>query len=906
MTEHTPADVANLQLLTDGTVMLGDENANWWRLYPDAFGNYVDGHWVKVASSRVARVFMPSAILKDGRYLVGGGEYVSGIDHATVEIYDPVADAWTAGPDMPAPIGDTAASILPDGRFYSSSYRVSTTYIYDPSTNVWSAAAPIGTGGTGDEKGWTLLQNGKVLDAYDVGSLYDPTQGTWTATGPLPAPLVANGEVGPMSLLYSGKVLQFGAALAPQAGHTAIYDPATNTWSAGADAPDGLQFGDSSATVLRNGNVLCSTTQFLSGGSITAMWEYDPTVVPPSPGSFTKVADGTSAFPNSPNPMGEPIMLQLPNGQVLVARSPIGSNSESYLYTPAIASQTAWAPAIGALQPAVMGAFPLLGTQLNGLTNGASFGDDFNLASAYPLVSFTDSAGHITYARTFGFDQMAPLPGHSGSCRFSIPDSLPDDTYLVNVVTNGIPGAHPLLITLPGGRRPISLTGGSRQQPGFAVVVKVTLDAPAPAGGTAVYVIGDPTVVSIPSPITISAGQTFANITVNSLAFGKTTIKASAVANGRYVVTRDFGWSVASIAGPPQASSGHTATWTVTLDSPAIAGTDGVVVNLQSSAPSVATVPATVTVPAGASSATFTVTAGSPNGAATITASMIGSSRSAPFSYFVTGLEGQWVAPANTTAPWAVGLNGPAPVGGLTVSLASSNTSIATVPATVTVPAGASFANFNVTAGPPGGQATITATVGSSSMSAVFGYYIYGITGSETPTNGNSATWTVSLNDLAPPGGATVTLVSNNPAGVTVPATVTIPAGAFGAPFVVTALDPTAWATISASLGTSTVTKPFAAFNITTNIAQPNQFPVGATATGTVTISSAAPAGGLLIDLQSLTPSVASTPGSITIAPGSTTGTYQVSGLAPGSARIVARIGTHPTSRSYVVNVTAS
>ena len=60
-------------------------------------------------------------------------------------------------------------------------------------------------------------------------------------------------------------------------------------------------------------------------------------------------------------------------------------------------------------------------------------------------------------------------------------------------------------------------------------------------------------------------------------------------------------------------------------------------------------------------------------------------------------------------------LSAAAPVGGTVVMLASSNTGIAAVQPSVTVPAGSTTANFAITAGKTTGQATITATLGTSS-----------------------------------------------------------------------------------------------------------------------------------------------------------------------------------------------
>ena len=52
-----------------------------------------------------------------------------------------------------------------------------------------------------------------------------------------------------------------------------------------------------------------------------------------------------------------------------------------------------------------------------------------------------------------------------------------------------------------------------------------------------------------------------------------------------------------------------------------------------------------------------------------------------------------------TGATGSVALTAPAPAGGVVVGLASSNPSLATVPASVTVPAGASSATFAIGTG---------------------------------------------------------------------------------------------------------------------------------------------------------------------------------------------------------------
>jgi hypothetical protein len=63
-------------LLTDGTVMCSESDGmHWWRLTPDAYGNFIQGTWSPLASAHHARLYFASAVLPDGRVFVAGGEY---------------------------------------------------------------------------------------------------------------------------------------------------------------------------------------------------------------------------------------------------------------------------------------------------------------------------------------------------------------------------------------------------------------------------------------------------------------------------------------------------------------------------------------------------------------------------------------------------------------------------------------------------------------------------------------------------------------------------------------------------------------------------------------------------------------------------------------------------------------
>ncbi len=94
-------------MLTDGRVLShGAALNNWVVLTPDKTGSYINGTWKAVASSVAPRGGAQQHVLKDGRFFQAGGEYIDGPACTTAlcpttEIYDPVADTWTATATAP-------------------------------------------------------------------------------------------------------------------------------------------------------------------------------------------------------------------------------------------------------------------------------------------------------------------------------------------------------------------------------------------------------------------------------------------------------------------------------------------------------------------------------------------------------------------------------------------------------------------------------------------------------------------------------------------------------------------------------------------------------------------------------------------------------------------------------------
>jgi hypothetical protein len=184
--------------------------------------------------------------------------------------------------------------------------------------------------------------------------------------------------------------------------------------------------------MMVNGKVLfAASTNCYNGGCDRPYHylEYDPSNGPI--GSVTEVSDPPTELPGSPR------MLDLPDGTVLVS----GGDTQTYIYQPGgPPPQAAWKPVIQSISENADGSFYLVGTGLNGVTEGANFGDDAQMASNYPLVRMTNNAsGKVYYARTYNWSSTSIQTGSTPvSTDFRLPTNLPDGSYSLVVVANGI------------------------------------------------------------------------------------------------------------------------------------------------------------------------------------------------------------------------------------------------------------------------------------------------------------------------------------------------------------------------------------------------------------------------------------------------------------------------------------
>jgi hypothetical protein len=217
---------AAVALLQDGRVLVAggsDVRSGNYSLSAELY-DPASGKFTLTGSMKGARVGATATVLADGRVLIAGGgaggdpQSGTAITLATAEIYDPASGRFSPAGDMTAPREDHAATALSDGRVlltggfsYEGGSYLSSAEIFDPKTDAFTVTGSMTTP-RGDHVA-VLLPDGKVLvagginddnpvDGVATAELFDPTTGTFSATGSMHSPrqaftatLLADGEV---------------------------------------------------------------------------------------------------------------------------------------------------------------------------------------------------------------------------------------------------------------------------------------------------------------------------------------------------------------------------------------------------------------------------------------------------------------------------------------------------------------------------------------------------------------------------------------------------------------------------------------------------------------------------------------------------------------------------------------
>jgi hypothetical protein len=492
-TNTPPNYLSTCLLLTNGDVMCQGTTSSattsgatntWHRLRPDNFGSYKNGTWDKPTIAPMpngkdtsfgcnpctyAPTYFSSAVLPDGRVVVIGGEF-NGLSTTTTPapqvetnigfIYDPVTDVWSAQLTEVfggGSVGDTKGTILEDGTFTlaNNSATGKDLEVLDPTTGTFTAKNSTGKLDPNNEENWTILPDGSILtvDSSTASSFerYTPSKNTWGNSGTTQVNLAdtstlgSSNEVGPCVGRPDGTFACFsGNSL----GQNAVYTPSTNSFThatsmdfpASTNPVGHFSMKDGVAAALPNGNVLV----IASPVDTNKKKFYTPSHFYEMSTSNTLAA----AAKDSPNAASfksyQARMLVLPTGEVLLTAWDQAQTQDVQLYSNGGAPSAAARPNITTAPSTIEagGIYTISGTQFNGYSEGAHYGDDAQSSTNYPLVRLTTQAtGHVVYARTFGHSRMGiESVGSSAvtATSFEVPTTFEGGPATIEVVANGI------------------------------------------------------------------------------------------------------------------------------------------------------------------------------------------------------------------------------------------------------------------------------------------------------------------------------------------------------------------------------------------------------------------------------------------------------------------------------------
>ena len=403
-------------LLPNGTILItGGQSA--WSNTPlntaELYDPVANTFTVLTATMTTVRAGHTATLLPNGKVLITGGSPNASGSHEvnTAEVYDPVANTFTAlGATMTTARYSHMATLLPSGKVLltggwqnGSSIALNTAEVYDPVANTFTALTSTMISVRADHMA-ALLPNGKVLlaggstssggNSLNTAEVYDPTTQTFTA---LTSTMTTVRVAATATLLPDGKVLFTGGGGDSGILKTAeVYDPVANTFTALTVTMTTVR-GGHTATLLPNGNVL------LTGGTIDTSNATIPELnsaevyaaLPPSSNTFTAL---TSTMSSVREGLASTL---LPSGKVLITGgengAPPGHTGTTYntaqLYDPVANTFTSLTPTMTTPREAHTSTLLPNGTVLitSGFDNQNGNGG-FNTAEIYDPVANTFTA----------------------------------------------------------------------------------------------------------------------------------------------------------------------------------------------------------------------------------------------------------------------------------------------------------------------------------------------------------------------------------------------------------------------------------------------------------------------------------------------------------------------------------
>ena len=178
-------------------------------------------------------------------------------------VYDPAANTWTSIPNKPGSAVENPAAVGYNGKFYvfdgatsGTSGAVTDAYVYDPGANTWTQLAPdpvARSGATAEAmNGLIYVVGGMNGSAVSMASMdiYNPATNTWKSGPAMSTPRDNPGSAVLMDptntfqeLYVVGGRYEKGKKesqiVNPDLNTMEIYNPNTNSWSAGPPIPTG-------------------------------------------------------------------------------------------------------------------------------------------------------------------------------------------------------------------------------------------------------------------------------------------------------------------------------------------------------------------------------------------------------------------------------------------------------------------------------------------------------------------------------------------------------------------------------------------------------------------------------------------------------------------------------------------
>jgi Galactose oxidase, central domain len=335
-------------LLSSGKVLIaGGQDASRNFLASAELYDPVTGTFTATGSMTAARSGHTATFLFSGKVLIAGGEVGdSGMGgRPSAELYDPTFGTFTTVGAATAARPEHTATLLPNGKvliaggvgWYGGDevgtlFSFASAQLFDPSSGQFAATGSMTATRCGH--GAVLLPNGKVLivgggQLSDISNglvalasaeLYDPTAGTFAATGSMATARYDHSA----TLLSGGKVLVAGGSESgntPAFSSAELYDPNVGKFTATGSMTTAREFH--TATVLPGWGVLVAGG-FDGTNAFASAEMYDPTA-----GTFAATGSMTTTR------YGHTATL-LSSGKVLIAGGSSGvaplASAELYEY----------------------------------------------------------------------------------------------------------------------------------------------------------------------------------------------------------------------------------------------------------------------------------------------------------------------------------------------------------------------------------------------------------------------------------------------------------------------------------------------------------------------------------------------------------------------------------------------